>query len=420
MKNLDDLSNSNNLDESVSGEYSNAGGFFGDIQKGLSDAGKSISGALSDAEKKARELAQKAREEAERAAKKIKEEAERQKKQLQELKNKVDNKAKQIRDKAKDKAKKLANKAKDDAKKLRKQIEDTQKKIGKNLKKVGKKLRDMAKGLRDKFKNAFRKVLRNLILKSIRKNVHGLATRMFTAIATPDEIKLRKFKPAFVNKAKGLYSKVLSDWKKLGGTEEEFNEAVRQGGSKKFLKNPYKNINGNNPDEFYSYLVCEDSYYGADGDTDEDNELLQAQAEQEKAEEETAVVINEEEATLDVPDEQEKQKGLKAFIAKILALFKKNKADENPYEDGTEEATDFANQDSQDLGNRPEESDSDNQILKDLEGGEEDEKTEKDSKKESTGDDKILGMPKKVAIGVGIALLAVGGFVAYKYFKGKK
>jgi hypothetical protein len=32
-------------------------------------------------------------------------------------------------------------------------------------------------------------------------------------------------------------------------------------------------------------------------------------------------------------------------------------------------------------------------------------------------DDKILGMPKGLAIGLGIALLAVGGYIAYKKFK---
>ena len=42
------------------------------------------------------------------------------------------------------------------------------------------------------------------------------------------------------------------------------------------------------------------------------------------------------------------------------------------------------------------------------------------SKTASENEDKILGMPKGVAIGVGVAVLAIGGFFAYKYFKGKK
>jgi hypothetical protein len=56
---------------------------------------------------------------------------------------------------------------------------------------------------------------------------------------------------------------------------------------------------------------------------------------------------------------------------------------------------------------------------------EDDSKDDSDKSKKSgegsdDADDKILGMPKMVAIGLGVALVAVGGFVAYKYFKGKK
>ena len=37
---------------------------------------------------------------------------------------------------------------------------------------------------------------------------------------------------------------------------------------------------------------------------------------------------------------------------------------------------------------------------------------------EETSSDKILGMPKGVAIGVGVAILAIGGFLIYKKVKG--
>lgn len=39
------------------------------------------------------------------------------------------------------------------------------------------------------------------------------------------------------------------------------------------------------------------------------------------------------------------------------------------------------------------------------------------SEKTETEGDKILGMPKMVAIGLGVVILAVGGFIAYKKFK---
>ena len=45
-------------------------------------------------------------------------------------------------------------------------------------------------------------------------------------------------------------------------------------------------------------------------------------------------------------------------------------------------------------------------------------KTEKTSEKTAqTEGDKILGMPKMVVIGLGVVILAVGGFIAYKKFK---
>ena len=197
------------------------------------------------------------------------------------------------------------------------------------------------------------------------------------------------------------------------------------------LKNPFNRADGNNYDEFYSYIASEDYYYGAEGD---DEELAKAEAEKIKADEEAAAVINEDDATLEVPEEEEKKKGFMAFIAKILAFFRKNKGDENPYEEGDPAADDFANQEKGDEGNQPE-GEGDGTVLDELlkddaskEVDSEDDSKDDKSKKsgESTDDDtskeddKILGMPKMVAIGLGVALVAVGGFVAYKYFKGKK
>jgi hypothetical protein len=43
-------------------------------------------------------------------------------------------------------------------------------------------------------------------------------------------------------------------------------------------------------------------------------------------------------------------------------------------------------------------------------------KVERVKVEDDKADDKILGMPKMVAIGVGIAILAIGGFVVYKKF----
>jgi hypothetical protein len=50
----------------------------------------------------------------------------------------------------------------------------------------------------------------------------------------------------------------------------------------------------------------------------------------------------------------------------------------------------------------------------------EEETESKTSEKTETETDKILGMPKMVAYGLGAVIVLVGGFIAYKKFKNKK
>jgi gas vesicle protein len=347
MKNLDDLSNAEGLDESITEDYSNVN--WKDPLKGAREAAERAAKAAREAAQRAanaaREAADRAKKAAQDAAKNIKDTTKDIGKNISSTTKDLGKNISANTQRIKDNAKKLADKAKENAKKMREKIKEVEKKIGKELKKVAKKLQDVSDKFKDKFKNALRTPIRNLILKSIRGNIHGLATKMFAAIGTEDEIKAKKIKASFVSKAKKAYASVLTQWKKLGGSESELNDAIRTGSSKKILKNPFNRADGNNHDEFYSYIASEDYYYGADGD---DEELAKAEAEKIKADEEAAAVINEDDATLEVPDEEEKISGFKAFIAKILSLFKKNKGDENPYEEGDPAADDFANQEKGD------------------------------------------------------------------------
>lgn len=438
MKNLDDLSNAEGLDESISEDYSNVD--WKDPFKGAREAAERVAKAAREAadraKKAAQEAADKAKKAAQDAAKNAKAAADRAKKAAQDaaknaaknikdagksisdVKSKVDAKAKEAANKARDNAKKLADKSKENAKKMRDKIKEAEKRIGKELKKVAKKLKDVADKLKDKFRDALRTPIRNLILKSIRENIHGLATKMFAAIGTADEVKAKKIKASFVSKAKKAYASTLEQWKKLGGSESQLNDAIRIGSSKKMLKNPFSRADGNNHDEFYSYIASEEYYYGITSLDDEEiakaeAELAKAEAEKIKADEEAAAVINEDAATLEVPEEEEKVSGFKAFIAKILAFFRRNKGDENPYEEGDPAADDFANQEKGDEGNEPE-GEGDGTVLDELL------KDDASNDDDSADGDKIFGIPKMVAIGLGVALVAVGGFVAYKYFKGKK
>ena len=414
MKDLD-LSNAEGLDESITEDYSNAKGWFKAAVKNVTStvksAGQSVGGAVKAA---GQNISSTTKDIGKNISSTTKDIGQNIKSTTKDLGKNISANTQRI----KDNAKKLTDKAKDAAQKMRDKIKETENRIGKKLKKITKKLKDIVDKFQDKFKNALRKTMRNLILKSIRGNIHGLATKMFAAIGTADEVKAKKIKASFVSKAKKAYASTLAQWKKLGGSESELNDAIRTGSSKKMLKNPFNRADGNNHDEFYSYIASEDYYYGVDGD---DDELAKAEAEKIKADEEAAVVINEDDATLEVPDEEEKVSGFKAFIAKIISFFKRNKGDENPYEEGDPAADDFANQEKADEGNQPEgEGDGTvlDELLKDDASKEED--SDDDSKKSGEGDDKILGMPKGVAIGLGVVLVAVGGFVAYKYFKGKK
>ena len=422
MKNLDDLSNAEGLDESISEDYSNVD--WKDPFKGAREAAERAAKAAREAADRAKKAAQAAADRAKKAAqdaaknaaKNIKDAG----KSITDVKSKVDAKANEVANKAKDNAKKLADKAKENAKKMRDKIKEAEKRIGKELKKVAKKLKDVADKLKDKFRDALRIPIRNLILKSIRGNIHGLATKMFAAIGTADEVKAKKIKASFVSKAKKAYASTLEQWKKLGGSESQLNDAIRIGSSKKMLKNPFSRADGNNHDEFYSYIASEEYYYGMTSLDDEElakaeAELAKAEAEKIKADEEAAAVINEDDATLEVPEEEEKKNGFMAFIAKILAFFRRNKGDENPYEEGDPAADEFDAQKKGDEGNEPE-GEGDGTVLDELL----EDDASNDDKDKDKDKDKILGMPKMVAIGLGVALVAIGGFVAYKYFKGKK
>jgi hypothetical protein len=443
MKNLDDLSNAEGLDESISEDYSNAINWQ-DPFKGAREAAERTAKAAREA---AERTAKAAREQAARLKKSAQDRADKAKKAAQDAAKNIKNTTKDIgkniksttkdigkniksttkdlgknissnTQKIKDNAKKLADKSKENAKKMREKIKEAEKRIGKELKKVEKKLKDVGDKFLDKFRDALRIPIRNLILKSIRENIHGLATKMFAAIGTADEVKAKKIKASFVSKAKKAYASTLEQWKKLGGSESQLNDAIRIGSSKKMLKNPFSRADGNNHDEFYSYIASEDYYYGVTSLEDEElakaeAELAKAEAEKIKADEEAAAVINEDAATLEVPEEEEKVSGFKAFIAKILAFFRRNKGDENPYEEGDPAADEFDAQEKGDEGNEPE-GEGDGTVLDELL------KDDGSNDDDSADGDKILGMPKMVAIGLGVAVLAVGGLLAYKYFKGKK
>lgn len=280
-----------------------------------------------------------------------------------------------------------------------------------DIKKAGKKavakLKDKAGKLGKNFRNRFRGVMRNAITMNIKKNIHGLATKLYPAIASESEITSKKYKPSFVSKAKKIYGKVLKKWVELGGKEEDLKSAIKDGQGKRFLKLPYKSAMGNDLEEFYSYVTPDMGiYYGDDGSV-----FCNVDGEE-----------NEETGVEEIPDEQEQKSGLRAFFAFILNIFRKEGADENPFEEGSTENADFTNDKKEDEGNQPAPSEENNEVLTtltdssrtdDVNAPTADDKTTTDG----GTDDKFLGMPRKVGIAVAVIgglALVVGGVMLVK------
>lgn len=245
-----------------------------------------------------------------------------------------------------------------------------------------------------KFRNKFRSILRKDILFKIKNNIHGTAVKTYPAIATDAEVKKSRFKVGYVPKSKNVYNQLLAQWKKLGGTKEELDSAIRQGATKRrFAKNPYKSFNGwNDSYAFYTNLS------NADGEEE---------------------IIEEE-----IPTEEEKQKGIRGFFAWFLGLFKRNNANENPYEEGTAEAGEYGADANEDKGNEPTEAEANSDVMNEImgtasgddAGGSTDEAKASESEEgaESEDDGKILGIPKTgFWIGVGVLGVAAIGLTIY-------
>lgn len=358
----------------------------------------------------AKDAAQKAKDKAQQIANKAKAEADRIANQAKDTAKK----AKEEADRIANQAKELAKKAKEQADAAKKNIEQTTKDAIKStndqLKAAGKNIKTTAKELSDKARQAFKKLLGKAVLgmtyAAIRSNQLGIATRLYPAIASGAEVKASKFKPSFVPKAKLSYADVLNKWKENGGKEEKLNEAIRLGAKLRFKKNKSK------------LSFDANDYSNAGGD--ELNDLSVPKSTDNVTNitvtpDETSAVV-EETGDSEVTQEQ-KISGWQKFLAFIMNVFKKHKADEEvPYEDGSAEASAYS-EDAASVANQV-------SGLENLDSSGDiniDENLPVSDAKKISGDDKILGMTKPVAISVaiGIVVLAIGGVILYKKY-GKK
>lgn len=331
-----------------------------------------------------------------------KQKADKIKHDLQAAKDKLDKTNKQIKDAIDKNNKKLADK-------LKKQAE----KDKDRLKNVGKKVRKKIKDVAGKAKAGLKKILNKSILKvvsaSIKNNIHGMASRLFPAIASPSELTGGKFKAAFVPKSKKSYDEILKEWEKHGGTKSKLDAAIRAGKNKRIFKRRGSKFTGSNfiASEMYANTTGEDIPVTDDEATVND---LMAQADSEPDDITSEQVTPEEQDDMDYqdvdmePDTQEKTSGWKKFIAFICNVFKKNKADSgSPYDDGSAEDAAFSADDSTDV-RTPEHQDS---IIEEV-----------DSDGDGIPDTKTIWGVNQYYVYGGAALLAIGlgvaGYFAYK------
>lgn len=248
---------------------------------------------------RARELAAKAREAAERAFREAK-----------AAKDKADALAREAAEKGSQLAKDAANKAKSDAEKLLNAAKKLDAKIKKGI-----------KNLTGKAFSGANKLIKKAILKrfatAIKMNVHGIASRLYPAITNEANVKKAKIKASYIPKSKATYSDVLKEWIALGGNQYGLNQVIMQG---------YKT-------KFHAFSGADAGVLDPTSNLD-DSHTPDYSIESVSAEEASAMA---EQGADTTEDTVEKVKGFKALWLKILSLFKRKGADENPYEEGTSE-----------------------------------------------------------------------------------
>jgi hypothetical protein len=340
-------------------------------------------------------------------------------------------------------AKKLKGKIIKNIKDAGKNIKDTTKGAIKNIKdttkKVVKTLKEKGGNLGKNFRNKFRGVVRRGILFNIKNNIHGTATKLYPAIGGTLP---KAYKKSYINASKKIYAEVVKKFKNLGGNEADLQSAIKSGYAKRrFLKAPYKSATGDDSYSMYVFYTPSNQVYWLDSLTDrnqytmyhnqdgeEDLEGLGDYSESQEG------VTNPETGEEEVISQEEEVKGIRAFFAWFRNLFRRitGKDKENPFEEGTAENEEYANEQAGDEGNQPDESEANDQDITNLEntskqddaGGNTDESAGDENIGQKKGDlsdeDKILGIPK-TAFWIGVSAIAlIGGFLVYKKFIAKK
>lgn len=233
---------------------------------------------------------------------------------------------------------------------------------------------EKGKGLRkiQKF-NPAAAALRGTILTALRFNIFGNSTRLYPALLTEQEAKDKNFDLENLPKAKEALQKVYAFYMRIGGNPEKLKSVIIKAHDKPVLNTKKSRVRKE-----------AEQKKGFDGSEETYSNLA----------EESIVAISTASAGL---------------LASIIAAVGAKK---NPYKKGSRQAENFEKQDIQ----APPVPEGYQRVVKEAEKGASEDKEKGlglDDSDSSIEENKILGMPPMLAIGV-FALVAIGGFFVIK------
>jgi len=281
-----------------------------------------------------------------------------------------------------------------------KNIKGTLKDAGKNIKQTTKDIvhnDNLKRGLKATFLtyNPAVAVPRSSALLAFRVNLFGISSRLYPAFLSDEDLIKYNFDIENAQNAKRAWEKVANFWEdKIGGNREKLREAISGAWNKPVFKTKKSKARKERTSTF-------------NGDYDSLYETYAYPTGSEEVAVSTYIIA-----------------GL-PVVASIIGLIATTRAKKNPFKDGSSESQSYENQiagDTAPVVNAQELAKIIDAVKSDRDKGLPLDNTGIDSTDvdNNDGDDKILGMPKGLAIGLGIAILAVGGFIVYKKFIAKK
>jgi hypothetical protein len=233
-------------------------------------------------------------------------------------------------------------------------------------------------------------------------NIFGIATKLYPALLTQEELVKRKFDLENAKKAKVAYDKVNKFWLSMGGSSVTLNDAIKQAYHRPIFKTKASQKRKAHEKSVSFDAISED-------------EILDT----------FSSIINGDEQYSNFDPYSDLAIGMYislglSLLGMVSNMITKSGAKKNPYAEGSPEAKKLDDQLKTAVAEAPPVTEKQVEELKKLEGLAKEDLNKGLGLDESTGalesKKTILGMPKPVFwIGVGVIAI-VGGYFAYKKF----